>query len=98
MLTGIPTRLARAALEWDTKTDVDALLADFYTRWFGRAAAPMKTYYDALESAFAKSSVHGHEDVVLNSIYTPTLLEKLELAIRKAEERAQCTTSKVSLE
>jgi hypothetical protein len=93
-LSGLPTRIVRAALEWDTKTDVDALLADFYLQWFGRAAAPMKSYYDALESAFEKTTSHGHEDVVLNSIYTPALLKTLEAAIRQAERRAESDSEK----
>jgi hypothetical protein len=93
-LTGLPTRLVRAALEWDTKTDVDALLDDFYARWFGRAAAPMKSYYDALESAFEKTTAHGHEDVVLNTIYTPQLLKKLEASIKQAEQRVQSASEK----
>ena len=59
-----------------------ASLEDFYTRWFGAAASPMKTYYDALEPAFANTTVHGHEDVVLNSIYTPELLAKLGRAMQ----------------
>lgn len=88
-LTGIPTRLARAALEWDTTADVDGLLDDFYARWFGRAAGPMKAYYDALEHAFASTTAHGHEDVVLNRIYTPALMKSLERSILRAEARAQ---------
>ena len=93
-LTGIPTRLVRAALEWDTKTDVDSLLEYFYTRWFGPAAGPMKMDHDALESAFANSEVHGHEDVVLNSIYTPELITKLARAIEQAEKGAQTEAEK----
>jgi hypothetical protein len=54
----------------------------------------MKIYYDALESAFAKSEVHGHEDVVLNSIYTPELLTKLARAVEQAEKRAQTEADK----
>jgi hypothetical protein len=42
-----------------------------------------------LESAFASSSAHGHEDVVLNCIYTPALLAKLEAQIQQAERAAQ---------
>jgi hypothetical protein len=99
-LTGLPTRLVRAALEWDTKTDVDALLDDFYQRWYGRAAGPIKAYYDALESAFQNTTAHGHEDVVLNTIYTPALLKKLEAALHRAEQRArsEAETSHVALE
>lgn len=88
-LTGLPTRLVRAALEWDTTADVDALLEDFCARWFGRAAAPMRAYYQALDDAFARTTAHGHEDVVLNSIYTPALMGKLAQALHRAEERAR---------
>ncbi len=94
-LTGIPTRLVRAALEWDTEANVDELLEDFYARWFGRAAAPMKAYYDALETAFSLATVHGHEDVVLNTIYTPALLNRLSACIEKAEASARSPAEKV---
>jgi len=97
-LTGLPTRLVRAALEWDPRTDVDALLDDFYTRWFGQAAGSMKDYYNALESAFEKSTAHGHEDVVLNSIYTPSLMKTLEAAIQNAARRAQSDAEKRRVE
>lgn len=97
-LTGIPTRLVRAALEWDTKANVDELLDDFYARWFGRAAAPMKTYYAALEAAFSEATVHGHEDVVLNCVYTPALLRKLRVCIEKAEARALSPAEKLHVQ
>jgi hypothetical protein len=87
--TGIPTRLARAALEWNTQADVAALLEDFYARWFGPAAAPMRAYYDALEDAFDHTAAHGHEDVVLNTVYTPSLLKKLAKQIQNADRLAK---------
>src|SRR4029078_3329012 len=33
-------------LMWDPKADADAILADFYEKAFGPAAAPMKRYYE----------------------------------------------------
>jgi hypothetical protein len=97
-LTGIPTRLVRAALEWDTKADVNELLTDFYARWYGPAASPMKAYYDALEAAFSNATIHGHEDVVLNCIYTPALVRKLAACIEKAEARAQSPEEKAHVQ
>jgi hypothetical protein len=93
-LTGIPTRLVRAALEWDTHADVEAVLRDFYERWFRGAAGPMKAYYDALEAAFEKTSAHGHEDVVLNAIYTPALLGKLQTEMENAQREAKSEAEK----
>src|ERR1043166_7018472 len=44
--------------------------------------------------AFANTKVHGHEDVVLNCIYSPALLEKLQNAIGRAEGLAQSEAEK----
>lgn len=96
-LSGLPTRLIRARLEWDTKADVDAILDDFYTRWFGRAAGPMKTYYDALEAAFSLAPQHGHEDVILRTIYSETLMAKLDASIKAAEAAAESQPEKYRL-
>ena len=47
-----------ARLLWDVETDVDALLDDFYHRFFGAAHAPMRAYFDALEHAIASTDQH----------------------------------------
>ena len=94
-LTGIPTRIVRARLQWDVDTDVDAFLDDFFTKWYGRAGRPAKAFYEALEHAFANSRQHGHEDIILPQIYTDKLLRKLGASIRKAERLAQSDAEKV---
>ena len=96
-LTGIPTRLARARLEWDVHTDVNSVLHDFFDKWFGEAAASMEAYYDALENAFEKAPQHGHEDVILRAIYTEPLMSKLEFHIRAAEKAAKSETERTHL-
>ena len=85
---GVPTRIVRARLEWDVRADVEAVLDDYFSKWFGAAAGPMEEYYAALEEAFEKAPQHGHEDVILPSIYTDALLEKLDRSIRAAEAAA----------
>ncbi len=84
-MSGLPTRLIRARLEWNTRADVDAILDDFFTNWFGPAAEPMKAYYQALETAFEQAPQHGHEDVILPSIYTEPLMARLDSLIKSAE-------------
>jgi len=96
-LSGIPTRLVRARLEWDVETDVDAVLDDFFEKWFGKAAPPMKAYYDALENAFEKAPQHGHEDVILRAIYTESLMSKLDTLINRAETAAKSEEEKAHL-
>ncbi len=62
---GIPTYVARAALEWNTKVNVDEVLDDFYSKWFGPAAPPLHEFYDPRETAFDSAPYLGHEDVSL---------------------------------
>ena len=38
-------------LMWDPKADADAILADFYDKAFGPAAAPMRRYYERFDKA-----------------------------------------------
>jgi len=92
---GLPTYAVRMALEWNTRADVDAVQADFFRKWFGPAAAPMSDYYQALETAFDAAPVHGHEDVILSSIYTPKLLQRLERDILQAEAAAKTDAEKL---
>ena len=94
-LTGVPTRIVRARLEWDADTDVDAFLDDYFAKWYGPAGEPVKAFYAALEDAFATSREHGHEDVILPQIYTDELLEKLGASIREAEQLAQSDAEKI---
>jgi hypothetical protein len=82
---GLPTYVVRYALEWNTKADVNAALEDFYTKWFGPAAKPMRDYYQSLENAFDAVSCHGHEDVILCEVYKPALMARLADDIAKAQ-------------
>ncbi len=91
---GIPTYVVRAALLWNTKVNVDEVLEDFYTKWFGPAARPMHDFYDALETAFDTAPYHAHEDVILPLIYTPKLMARLAGDIRQAEAAAESDTHK----
>jgi len=43
-----------AELLWDPRQDVDALLDEYYTNFFGPAAEPMKTFYETLEAGYER--------------------------------------------
>lgn len=94
-LTGIPTYVVRNVLEWDTSANVPALLDDFYTRWYGSAAVPMKAFYTALDDAFENAPYHAHEDPILPVIYAPALMETLSTALTAAEKAARTDTEKL---
>ncbi|MBN1418905.1 MAG: DUF4838 domain-containing protein [Planctomycetes bacterium] len=85
---GIISRYLRAQLEWDAEADVDAILADFYAKWYGEAAGPMRAFHECLEAAVEDAPIHGHEDRVLPEVYTPGMMAKLRASIAEAERRA----------
>lgn len=83
--SGITTKYIRARLEWNTKADVNALLNDYFSRWYGAASKPSQSFWDHIEEAIQASPLLGHEDRILMYIYTPKLLTQLEGDLREAE-------------
>ena len=88
MESGIYPRYLRARLMWDADLDAEALLTDFFTRWYGPAAKPARAFWDALEAAIEKTPLLGHEDRILPYVYTPELLAELSKQIELAEKSA----------
>lgn len=54
----LPSHYVAAKLMWDVDTDVDALLEDFYEKFFGPAAGPMKVYFETMDHALRDSDHH----------------------------------------
>lgn len=75
----------RGQLLWNPDADVDALLGEFYTKFYGPAAAPMAEYWNAIFQAWEDTIVTEHEHFVAPAIYTPELLAKLRDNLAKAE-------------
>lgn len=88
MAEGIVTRYLRAQLMWNADLHAQAVLADFYASWYGPAAAPAQTFWEAIENRLLDSPLLGHEDRILPFVYTPELLAALEAQIQMAEKAA----------
>jgi hypothetical protein len=85
---GIASRYLRARLEWNANDDADAILNEYYQKWYGNAAKVMSEFYNAIEDSIEKTPMHGHEDRVMPEIYTPDLMSKLPGLIAQAEKLA----------
>lgn len=88
MESGIAPRYLRARLMWDAGLDADAVLADYFTKWYGPAAGPARAFWDALEEAIEKTPMIGHEDRILPYVYTTDLLAALHKHVAAAEKLA----------
>jgi hypothetical protein len=91
---GIASKYLKAQLEWNADADVDAILDDFFAKWYGAAAGPAGAFWRDLDEAFTNTPVHGHEDRILPEIYTPALLAKLEADVAEAERVADSDAAK----
>ena len=87
------TTYVASRLLWDVDTDVDALLEDFYHRFFGAAHAPMRAYFEALDRATAATDQHlctcsmGGRDP--RFLFTDDLRAKLRQCLAQAKAAAK---------
>ncbi len=79
----------RARLLWNPDEDVDALLAEFYPRFYGPTATPMKAYWSAIYRAWEDTLCTEHEYFVIPAIYTPRVMAELQANLEEAEEIVQ---------
>ena len=74
----------RGRLMWDPDVDVHALLAEFYPKFYGPAAEPMRRYWSAIYRAWEETIVAEHEFFVIPAIYTQELVEELRVDLQQA--------------
>ncbi len=86
----------RARLMWNPDVDVDALLSEFYPKFYGPAAEPMQRYWSAIYKAWDDTIVTEHEYFLVPAIYTPQLVETLHKELRAAETAVQPLAAKTS--
>jgi hypothetical protein len=86
--TGINLYL-RGRLMWNPDEDVDALLDDFYPKFFGPAQAPMRDYWSTIFDAWRQTIVTEHEYFIAPAIYTLELIERLDVSLQQAEKATE---------
>ena len=80
-----PSLYLAARIMWDPKLDVDALLHDYFTKFYGPAAEPMQDHFDRLERAYAEADFHTGNTFDIPHILTPPVMRELERSLERAE-------------
>ncbi len=75
-------------LAYDPAADADAVMDDFYSKFYGPAAPAMKQYWTAIDRAFAELDCHSGSFFALHLVYTPELLARCRAAIDRAAAAA----------
>jgi len=87
-LYGPHTYLA-GKLMWHADADPDAILADYYEKCVGKAAAPhLKSYWDRIDKAVTESKAHCGSFYGLHAIWTPALVTACEADLDAAARAA----------
>jgi len=66
-----PTLYVAARLMWDADADVDALMADYYEKFFGPAAEPMGRYMAAVDGWFRDTECITGSSFCMPHVFTP---------------------------
>ena len=83
-----PSLYLAAKIMWDPKLDVEALLDDYFTAFYGPSAAPMRVHFERLEDAYEQADYHTGNVFDIPHILTPKVMAELENTLREAERRA----------
>jgi CRISPR/Cas system CMR-associated protein Cmr5 small subunit len=89
-----------ARLLWDHNADVDAILSEFYRKFYGKAEKPMRHYYETLEKKMASTSHHFPGQIMDSGMYvfTTTVMRSLQNDIKEARKLAQNSKVKQRIE
>jgi hypothetical protein len=75
----------RGKLMWDANADVEAIKKEFYATFFGAEAGPhVQRWWDECEKALAATTMHCHEDWLLEHVYTVAFARKIHEHVEKA--------------
>jgi len=83
------TLYVASKMMWDIKTDVDALLEEFYRLFYGTAAPFMKQYHEAVEAAFRDTPYFTGGSYPYLRIYDSVRRKAMRGFLNQAEKKAK---------
>lgn len=83
-----PTLYLAAKMMWNPEIDVQATLDDYFSKFYGPAAQPMRAHFERLEDAFEQADYHTGNVFDMPHILTPQVMGELERTLGEAEMAA----------
>lgn len=84
----VPSRYIACKLMWDATADVEALLQDFYEKFFGPAAKPMRRYIETMSDALERADYHTGSSWDMPHIYSAAVRAAARQALQEAARLA----------
>lgn len=82
--SSVITPYVATRMMWDMDTDVDALLDEYYTKFYGPAEEPMRAYLEDVESAFRDTPYHTGGSALYFPIFDAARRDALRTHLRQA--------------
>lgn len=82
-----PSMYIAAKLLWDHTADVDALLEDFYDKYYGPAREPMAAYHELIDSTLRDADHHTGSTWDFPHIFTEAVRGEARAHLDEAEQR-----------
>lgn len=76
-------------MAYDPRLDPVALMDDYYAKFYGPAAAPMKAYWTGIDEATAKLGNHSGGFYGMSGVYTPEFVRACESRLKQAADAAK---------
>jgi hypothetical protein len=83
-----PALYLAARMLWDPGLEVQAVLDEYFARFYGPAASAMRTHFDDLERAYADGDFHTGNIFDVPQILTPPVMARLGQSLGQAEAAA----------
>jgi len=84
-----PTLYIAAKLMWNHNADVDALLADFYEKYFGPAQQPMARYFTLMDAAVRDADFHTGSSHNMPQFYPAAVRKQARRELAMAATQAK---------
>ncbi|MGC9318872.1 MAG: DUF4838 domain-containing protein [Armatimonadota bacterium] len=84
-----PLGYVMARLMWNADLDVQALLEDYYEKFYGPAAVPMQQYWTRIDRARRDAPYHTGNAVNIPDIYAPEVMKYLFRRLEQAKRMAK---------
>ena len=84
-----PLLYVMARLMWDADQDPEALLDDYFTKFYGPAAKPMSSFWRRMDEARSSAPYHTGNAVNIPDIYPPPVVRQLAEHLRVATRMAK---------
>ena len=86
--THVPANYIQAKLMWNHEADVDALMADFYEKFYGPASEAMGAYHELLEATIRDADHHTGASWDIPNIYPVDVRSEARSLIEEAAHLA----------